>query len=196
MRTTRALSILAFVLAAAPVRAAEEPAQAKPWQEGKKIEETKVVEGLKVRAFGDRVYFAGQPKMESFKAFADKGVKTVINLRSAEEMKSLDEKAEVEKAGMKYVQVPVGKEEPSAEDLKKIMDALDTAKDAPVLLHCASSNRVGYAWASYRGARHGLAVDAAIEEGKQAGMHAPNLIEWSKKAIEKAKAEAAKPAGK
>lgn len=195
MRIPHVLPLLALAMAAAPILAAEEAAKEKPWPEGKKIEEAKVVEGLKVRAFGDRVYFAGQPKMENFKAFADKGVKTVINLRTPEEMKSLDEKAEVEKAGMKYIQVPVGKEAPSEEEMKKIMDALDTAKDAPVLLHCASSNRVGFAWASYRGARHGLAVDAAIEEGKQAGMHAPNLIEWAKKNIEKAKADAEK-AGK
>ena len=66
----------------------------------------------------------------------------------------------------------------------EIMKSLDGAKDAPVLLHCASSNRVGYVWSMYRATKHGLSEDAAIDEGKQAGMTAPMLIEGAKKYIE------------
>ncbi len=171
---------------------AEETAKEKPWHEGKKVEESKAVEGLKLRAFGDRVYFAGQPKTEDFKALAGKGVKTVINLRTLEETKTSDEKTAVEGAGMKYVQVPIGHEGAKDEDLKKIMDTLDGAKDAPILMHCASGNRVGYVWSIYRAKRHGLSADAAIKEGQEAGMHAPNLVESAKKIIGEKEAGAAK----
>jgi len=185
--------IFAIMLFVRAVAAEDESSDTQAnWHEGKEITESTIIFGSKIGVFGDRVYFSGQPKPEHFKVYAEKGVKTVINLRTAQEMKSLDEKTEVEKVGMKYINVPVGgKEPPTAEDLKKIFDALDTAKDAPVLLHCLSSSRVGYVWAAYRGSRHGLEVEAAIKEGNQAGMHnLPLLVEWVKKAIESASKEA------
>ena len=137
-----------------------------------------------VSTFDNRFYFAGQPDQEALNQFADFGVRTVINLRTDQEMAGLgfDEKAVVEKAGMTYVHTPMGREIPDASTLQKIMIALDTAKDAPVLLHCSTSMRVGAIWSIYAGRRSNLAVDEAIAEGKAAGMNA-SLFETAVRAV-------------
>ena len=64
----------------------------------------------------------------------------------------------------------MGRELPSDEDLQSIFQVIDTAEDAPVLVHCASSNRVGTVWSLYRADRGGLSADEAIAEGRAAGM--------------------------
>ena len=127
-----------------------------------------------VSTFDNRVYFAGQPNEEALKQFADFGVKTVINLRTGQELAGLgfDEKTVVEEAGMTYMHAPMGREIPDASTLQKIMIALDTANDAPVLLHCSTSMRVGAIWSIFAGRQGNLSVDEAIAEGKDAGMNA------------------------
>lgn len=130
-----------------------------------------------VTTLDDSIYFAGQPSAADLRMFANLGVKTVLNLRTTPELEGLgfDERAEVEAAGMTYVHVPMGTELPVQTDLDRILETLDGAQDGPVLLHCASSNRVGSVWAVYRGLRGGVEVDAAIEAGKAAGLRSPAL---------------------
>jgi len=125
-----------------------------------------------------KIYFGGQPTKDALDSLTAKdGVKVVINLRQPGEVANLsfDEKAAVEAGGAKYLHTPMGSELPTAEALKPVFDALDRAGDERVLLHCASSNRVGAVWALYAGTRGGLSVDDAIEQGKRAGMKATGL---------------------
>ena len=138
-----------------------------------------------VTTFDNKVYFAGQPTEEAIKQFAELGVKTVINLRQESELASLDfdEKGAVENAGMTYIHAPMGRGIPPDTTLRRIMDALDTNADAPVLLHCASSNRVGTIWSVYTGLRAGLSTENALSEGQAAGMHAPALQEAAREAL-------------
>jgi protein tyrosine phosphatase (PTP) superfamily phosphohydrolase (DUF442 family) len=46
---------------------------------------------------------------------------------------------------------------------------VEDAAHSPLLVHCASGNRVGAMWALYR-ARKGVAVAVAMEEGRRIGM--------------------------
>lgn len=130
-----------------------------------------------VSTFDHRIFFSGQPDEEALKQFADFGVKTVVNLRSAQEMAGLGfvEKEIVEEAGMTYVHTPMGLEIPDATTLQEIMSALETASDAPVLLHGSDSSRVGAVWSLYAGLQDSLPIDEAIAEGKEAGMRTPAL---------------------
>ncbi len=138
-----------------------------------------------VTTYDNRVYFAGQPTEEGMALFAELGVKTVINLRQESELASLgfDEKEVVEAAGMTYVHAPMGREIPPETALRRIMDALDTSDDAPVLLHCASSNRAGTIWSVYAGLRAGLSTEDALSEGRAAGMRAPALVQAAREAL-------------
>lgn len=139
-----------------------------------------VGESLKATSTGNgRYYFAGQPSESDLQLFAHQGVKTVINLRTAPEVEGLgfDERAAVEAAGMAYTHVPMGRALPSDADLDTIFDELDGAEDGSVLLHCASSNRVGAVWAMYQLRRGGLSIDDAVADGKSAGMRAELFVD-------------------
>jgi len=141
----------------------------------------------KVSTFDNNIYFAGQPDEEAFKQFADFGVKTVINLRNAQELTALgfDEKEVVQKTGMTYIHTPMGAEIPDESTLQRIVSALDSANDAPVLLHCSGSNRAGAIWALYAGQQGSLTVEEAIDEGKDAGMSTPALEAAVRKVLSK-----------
>ncbi len=126
---------------------------------------------------GGKIYFGGQPPEADLKTFSDKGVKVVINLRSDGELEGLgfDEGKTVKGLGMKYHHVPMGRDVPEPADLKRIFSVLDKAGEAPVLLHCASSNRVGMIWSIYRAKRSGMSLEEAIAEGRAAGMKSEAL---------------------
>jgi uncharacterized protein (TIGR01244 family) len=81
-----------------------------------------------------------------------------------------DERAAVEQAGMRYVQVPIGGQPLDADGRTRLFAALDAAAAAPMFVHCASSNRVGYAWALYRAKHQGVATEQAVAEGEAAGV--------------------------
>lgn len=143
------------------------------------IRKLEMSETPNVSTYDNQVYFAGQPAEASLETLAGYGVKTIINLRSAEEMAGVDydEQAKAQALGMRYVNVPMGREIPSESALAEIFAALDTASDAPVLMHCASSNRVGAVWGLYAGQKDSLAMEEAVAEGKAAGMRAPAFEE-------------------
>lgn len=196
MRHRLTLTLFAGLLAGVPAAVIAEdtpakeqppaaaPAEVKPWPEAQPIRKAVVGKTPALTSFGPYVYFAGQPGPEDLKALKEKGVKHVINLRAPEEMK-FDEKAEIEKLGLTYLQVPVAPSgPPSPEEFEKIATTLDKAgKGEPVLLHCASSNRVGLVWGLYRARRHGLSLDDALAEGKAAGLKAPPLADLLKREL-------------
>lgn len=161
------------------------------WHEGKEYGPATELEMMNAASFGGIVYFGGQPTEKDIATLAEREVKTVINLRSEKEMETapFDEKAAVEQGGMSYHQMPVGKDPPSEETLAELHKLLDDPANHPMLMHCRSSNRVGFIWAGFRGKQHGLSVEEAIAEGKSAGMLAPFFVENVTKYLEGAEAE-------
>src|SRR4051794_31889084 len=66
------------------------------------------------------VYRGGQPTSEGFKNLAERGVKTVIDLRLVGEHSQTDEKRWVESSGMRYISVPLhGMSAPTEADVVK-----------------------------------------------------------------------------
>ncbi|TWI07967.1 beta-lactamase hydrolase domain-containing protein [Aerolutibacter ruishenii] len=116
------------------------------------------------------LYTGGQPTADAWGAMAAAGVGTVINLRPDAELAGRDEAGEVRAAGMAYHQIPVaGAGDLTAENADKLWTLLQQAK-GPVVVHCASGNRVG-GLLSIAMARHGgLERDAALQLGREAGM--------------------------
>lgn len=123
---------------------------------------------------------AGRPSPEAVAALKARGFRTVIDLRTPTEAGFAEEKAAVEAQGLRYVNVPVAGGAFSGKDVDAVKAALDLAQDGPVLLHCASSNRVGAVWAVLK-AREGMAVDQALEEGKRVGLTNPALAEAARR---------------
>ena len=132
-----------------------------------KVELRQVVETGVVQPV-DGITSAGQPDTAAFKVFADNGYVAVVDLRTAGEERGLDEQAVVEGLGMDYVLLPIDSKSISFENAKAL-DTLIGRYDAPVLVHCASANRVG-ALLALRASLAGADDDAAVEIGKIGGL--------------------------
>ena len=116
-------------------------------------------------------YTSGQPKPESFKAFAKAGVAHVINLRPPAEMPNVNEAAIVTRADMAYYNIPIK----GAEDLTRsnilLLDSLLTKiGDEKILIHCSSSNRVGAIMALRAAWVEGASSEESISIGKRYGL--------------------------
>ena len=96
---------------------------------------------------------SGKPSKEALASLKASGFRTVIDLRQPGE--GVARRETVEAQGLTFVSVPVSPDTFSAGDVKKVGAVLKDQTAAPVLLFCASSNRVG-------------AVMAVIEYGTRA----------------------------
>jgi uncharacterized protein (TIGR01244 family) len=103
------------------------------------------------------------------------GFRTVINLRTESEGAKAEQEA-VEKAGLRYVWVPMTSDSFSAADVSRVASVVDDASAGPVLLHCKSANRVGAMWAALEAAK-GKTLDEAEAEGRAVGLTSPALVE-------------------
>ena len=115
----------------------------------------------------DKLWRGAQPDPhdpEVFRKLAERGVKTVINLRHDH-----DDFAGLQGTDIAYVWIPMRAWRPQEEELVLFLAALHRAladpKRWPVLVHCAEGkDRTGYAIASYRIIEEGWDPDSAIRE--------------------------------
>jgi len=114
------------------------------------------------------VVAGGQPTREQLDQAAARGLKTVINLRTAGE--SDIGREDVEARGMKYVALPIiGTEGLTAENAAALDAALASAEQ-PVMVHCGSGNRVGALFALRAHYVEGATAEDALAFGEEAGM--------------------------
>ena len=124
---------------------------------------------------------AGKPSALALAKLKEQGFKTVIDLRSENEGLA-EEKASVESQGLRYVSVPMTAQSFSLADALKVKGVLEDPASGPVLLHCASSNRVGGVVAVIE-AKNGKSVEQAIEEGRKAGLRSDSMVEAVKRVL-------------
>jgi uncharacterized protein (TIGR01244 family) len=122
---------------------------------------------------------AGQPTAAGLAELKAMGFKTVVNLRTEKEG-AKDEALVVKAAGLTYVWVPVTVETLSQADADAVAKILDDPAAGPVLLHCATANRVGAVWALLR-VRQGKTLEEAETEARTVGLESPALIEAVRK---------------
>lgn len=116
-------------------------------------------------------FTAGQPTSKQFTAFAEYGVDHVIDLRPPEEGEARNNAADVTRAGMAYYHIPIAGSEDLTRDHVEVLDEiLQRVGDDRVLMHCASSNRVGALMALRAAWLEGEDTEAAIEKGKAYGL--------------------------
>ena len=132
---------------------------------------------------------AGRPSPEALAKLKEVGFRTAIDLRQPAEGVGIARKA-VEEQGLTFVNVPVSPETFSLEDVKKVEAVLTDQKAAPVLLYCASSNRVGgvIAVVEYR---RGRTKEQAIAEGKKAGLKSSAMEKAALRVMDESPAKAA-----
>jgi len=133
---------------------------------------TDVVNNVSIKNFAahnNLVFSAAQPTKEQFKQLSQANVKHVINLRAAEEQ-DWDEGALVNSLGMSYHAIEIaGAKDVNTDNAKQLANLLEQLKGESVVVHCASSNRVG-ALMAISAHQQGADIESAIEIGKQWGM--------------------------
>lgn len=154
----------------------------------KKLEPAKCGEVKQLHVF-DGIYLAGQPSAGDFKEFKTRGVKSVLNLRTKDEM-DFDEAQTLKSLGIEYHHVPIASPDSlTDENFDKLRKLLNEKQQRPMVLHCASANRVGAVWLAHRVLDGGLTYDAALTEAKTVGLKAPGLEAKAKEYIAKQKAK-------
>jgi uncharacterized protein (TIGR01244 family) len=116
------------------------------------------------------VLIAGQPTEKALAELAGRGYKTILTTRGEGELE-WDEKAKVDSLGMTFVRVPMPNPiaEISDEQVEQFAKVMRSGK-RPMVLHCASGNRVAGLWAVWLVEVGGVDVDEALRLGTLAGM--------------------------
>ena len=117
-------------------------------------------------------YFAGWPTEAGLRLMAARGVKTVIALKSAEEVqdaRNYDPRKVAADLGITLVILPVRPTTYSVADVEKFAAAFEGAQ-GPVLIHCGSSSTCGMVWSGYLVAKRGMSASDAVARGRAAGL--------------------------
>jgi uncharacterized protein (TIGR01244 family) len=141
------------------------------------------------------VMAAGQPTGEQLQLLAEEGYKTVIDLREAEEPHGFNEPEAARQNGLAYVNVPVSLQTLDQATVDKFLEAMKKAK-RPVLLHCASSNRVGALYYAWLVLEEDVPARAAMAKAKAAGLSHPELVQKVEKLVSERRPPAKPPAKK
>jgi uncharacterized protein (TIGR01244 family) len=118
---------------------------------------------------GGRTISTGQPDSELLSLAKDAGYTTVVDLRRTTEDRGMDEAAEVAALGMQYIALPVDGANGVTYENAAALDKILAAAEGPVLLHCASGNRVGALHALSRKVA-GASNEDALAAGLAAGL--------------------------
>ena len=119
-----------------------------------------------------QLYRGGQPKSGGIKHLARMGIKTIVNLRTANELTRTEE-TEARAAGLRYFNLPM-KEwgRPTDEQVERVLAVLNKAENHPVFVHCRlGADRTGLVVAIYRITHDGWTSERAKAEAKKYGMH-------------------------
>ena len=115
----------------------------------------------------DTYYRGAQPTGRDYTDLAALGVKTLINLTSDDADAS--EEAMTERAGMKYVQIPMTTHEPpTTAQLSQFLALVNDPANQPVYVHCVGGrHRTGVMTAAYRMTKDGWTSERAFAEMKK-----------------------------
>ncbi len=115
-------------------------------------------------------YRGAQPTENGVKELARMGVKTIIDLRGADE-NSEREKLWAQNAGVKFVAVDLSNWfKPKTADIEAVVKQIEAAENQPVFVHCKrGADRTGTVVAIYRIAHDDWTANQAFEEAKKFG---------------------------
>lgn len=117
------------------------------------------------------VLTGGQPTPEQLEAIAAAGYKTIVNLRPADEEGSWDEAPAAGELGLEYIALPIaGGDDLDVEDARELEELLTNDDLQPMVIHCASGNRVGALFAMHAFHMRRASAEEALQVGRDAGM--------------------------
>ncbi len=123
---------------------------------------------INIKNFGqmDEHYYRGaQPLPEDYKALADLGINTIVDLRNDP---TDYERSAAEAVGIKYISLPMsGWKTPKDTDIARFLEIANDPATGTMYVHCkAGIHRTGITAAIYRMEKYGWDYDSAYKEMK------------------------------
>lgn len=123
---------------------------------------------------------SGQPGAAALESFKAAGGEVVLDIRDPMEPRPFDEARLARELGLEYVNVSVRQGALDDETMERVLAAVRDSADRgrPLLVHCASANRVGGALIPYFIIDKGMGEDDAVEAAMRVGLRGADLMEW------------------
>ena len=113
------------------------------------------------------------------------GFRTVVDMRLPDEPRGYDEAAAARAAGLEYVALPIGHEGVPDSTYDRFRDVMSDASRQPVLVHCASGNRVGPPLIAYLVLDRGWSWERAVETARQGGLRTEDFEASARSYVER-----------
>lgn len=134
----------------------------------------------RVLCLDDSFSTGGQPTNQAYAKVAASGFQSVLSLRVANEGVDLfRERALVEQNKMRYFNIPVVSSAPRAEQADEFIRLVKNSSNHPMLINCASANRVGAFMMIYRVLEQRWSEDKALEEAVKIGLTGEHLKKFA-----------------
>ena len=127
----------------------------------------------------------GQPGAGHLTSLRKAGFRTVLDLRPADEPRGYDEPAAARRAGLAYRRLPIGHAGVPDSTFDAFRALMADARLQPVLVHCASGNRVGPVLIAWLVLDRGWDIQRATAAAKQGGLRSPTLEDAARDYIER-----------
>lgn len=117
----------------------------------------------------------GQPRAADLEALAAAGYRAILDIRAPGEPRGYDERAVAARAGMAYVNLPVGHGPLTDATFDEFRRILRDPANRPLLVHCASGNRVGLMLIPYLVLDEGKSPREALDLATSIGLSSAQL---------------------
>ena len=155
-----------------------------------KIEQSLKSDVPRVLCLDDSFATGGQPSEQAFAKVAASGFHSVLSLRARGEGIDLaKERSLVEKAGLRYFNIPVVSSAPRVEQADEFIRLVKEKSNHPMLINCASANRVGAFMMIYRVLEQGWSEEQALDEALKIGLRGDELKKFAQSYIAQSKAK-------
>ena len=135
------------------------------------LEDATALEVMNARLPMPQLLTAGQLSEAQLEGLAEAGFENFISLRLADEDGAGWEEAYAASQSVSFARLPVtGSDGLTLENVEELDRLLDAAGDAPTVLYCGSSNRVGALLALRAFWLDGASAEEALELGRAGGM--------------------------
>ncbi len=138
-----------------------------------------------------RIGTGGQPTDDGIRQLAEKGYRTIVNMREpGEEGLDFDKERNLaEDLGMKYYQIAFSSKEPKEEPVSQLITLMEQLKQEKVFVHCRTGSRVGAAMMCKRALKDGVPAERAEEEAGRIGLRSEALRQFAREYIANHKAD-------
>jgi protein tyrosine phosphatase (PTP) superfamily phosphohydrolase (DUF442 family) len=132
----------------------------------------------------------GQPTGDAYIKAAASGFRSVLSLRAAGEGVDLTlERARVESHRMRYFNIPVDSSKPRPDQAGEFLRLTRDKVNHPMLVNCATANRVGAFMMILRVIDQGWSEEKALEEAIKIGLNSDGLKRFAKDYIAQQKSK-------